>query len=560
MGINANELEPTKTTSIGARLSFVVLAVFLCYLVATAVSIFILLHHYRSVDELKRVYIDQAMAASELTRDAEVITAEVFESVLGITQSAEDLAVTHKNLRNIYQEIRGRLGSTGSRADDILPLIDKWQAPYFDSLQKLSQQLGQKQDLKEVAAQRLNRLHFEVTAIVRRIEGNPANPQLANAVVAMGIAAVGLQAISPGLLARMEFQSIQQLQRIKPSIKLGGVSSANIAEWKQLIAALYADRRMDLKTARQALATARETRLLTQKITTSSFNYFMALKAQADVAMEKYQAMAIKTIWALAFALTILFMASIAVVIYIRDNVVLRLNALNDAVVALAKNDHAIIPTEGNDEISAIGRALSRFVSGRNDAEQALTKAHAETEHANFLLQQMNDRLKHLSETDELTQVANRRYFDSYFGRFWQEAFSHQRCVAVLMIDVDHFKSFNDLYGHQWGDICLRQVADTFSAGLSKSADLIARYGGEEFIVLLDNCDTQQAVAVAQRLRAALLELAITHAGSSHSVVSASIGVASVEPSANINAAQLIKQADDALYQAKRSGRNCVCS
>ena len=172
-------------------------------------------------------------------------------------------------------------------------------------------------------------------------------------------------------------------------------------------------------------------------------------------------------------------------------------------------------------------------------------------------LQAANARLAELSDTDALTGLANRRCFDRRLREECERAARHQIPLALLMVDVDHFKAFNDLHGHQAGDDCLRRVAQTLAGCVGRSTDLVARYGGEEFVVLLPHATTADARQVAERCVAAIDRLAHPHGGSpvaSH--VTVSIGAAMSRSEAGSDPVSLLRDADVALYQAKQAGRH----
>ena len=161
-----------------------------------------------------------------------------------------------------------------------------------------------------------------------------------------------------------------------------------------------------------------------------------------------------------------------------------------------------------------------------------------------------------LSQTDALTQLANRRAFDDELPRRWNEAADHGQGMAALLIDIDHFKRYNDHYGHPAGDACLRRVAQLMREVL-RDDDFIARIGGEEFAVLLQHRDELGADQVAERLRQHIEGAAIPHDGQDgRQVVSISVGLAQTHPPQPISAPDLIAAADAALYQAKHQGRN----
>jgi diguanylate cyclase (GGDEF)-like protein len=173
-------------------------------------------------------------------------------------------------------------------------------------------------------------------------------------------------------------------------------------------------------------------------------------------------------------------------------------------------------------------------------------------------LQIANQHLDELASLDGLTGLANRRGFDRQLDREWQQAGERRQPVALMMIDIDHFKLFNDRYGHVRGDACLRAVGETLSLVTLEEAVLVARYGGEEFALLLPGLGIERNTALAEEARRAIEDLLIAHAEAPCGLVTISIGVESLVPEQNQQAADLVEAADRALYAAKRRGRNTV--
>jgi len=174
-------------------------------------------------------------------------------------------------------------------------------------------------------------------------------------------------------------------------------------------------------------------------------------------------------------------------------------------------------------------------------------------------LEKANRELSRLATIDGLTQVANRRRFNEYLQQTWNLLQREQNHLSMIMIDVDHFKLYNDAYGHLMGDDCLRTVAQAISVMAKRPADLVARYGGEEFAVLLPNTNAAGAVYLAEAIRNEVLRQKIVHARSPVSPhVTLSLGISSIVPDSQRLPAALVDAADQALYEAKKNGRNRV--
>jgi diguanylate cyclase (GGDEF)-like protein len=176
-------------------------------------------------------------------------------------------------------------------------------------------------------------------------------------------------------------------------------------------------------------------------------------------------------------------------------------------------------------------------------------------------LARANVRLQALSQQDALTGIANRRYFNAVLRREWRRARRQGQPLALALVDVDHFKPYNDSLGHQAGDLALRRVADTLAGTARRAEDLVARYGGEEFAVILPGIDEAGALVLAERLRLAVEELALPHPASPvAAVITVSVGVACQLPGSatSTDPEELVREADALLFAAKASGRNQV--
>ncbi|WP_341650001.1 GGDEF domain-containing protein [Thauera humireducens] len=191
--------------------------------------------------------------------------------------------------------------------------------------------------------------------------------------------------------------------------------------------------------------------------------------------------------------------------------------------------------------------------------EERVQQRTAELAQSNAELREANERLELFSQTDGLLQIANRGYFDKRLVEACSDAFRSRSPLGLLMIDVDFFKRYNDHYGHQAGDACLKLIAATVSGAMLRGTDLLARYGGEELVVILPDTDWQGTQQVAERVLDAVTALALPHTRSDVAgYVTVSIGGTSRIPSYGTAGETLLTEADAALYRAKEAGRNRV--
>jgi diguanylate cyclase (GGDEF)-like protein/PAS domain S-box-containing protein len=187
----------------------------------------------------------------------------------------------------------------------------------------------------------------------------------------------------------------------------------------------------------------------------------------------------------------------------------------------------------------------------------AIARDISERKKIEIQLREANQELQRLAHIDSLTQLANRRSFDEHFNLEWRRMLREQKPLSLILCDVDFFKKYNDFYGHQVGDDCLKNVAQIINESIRRPGDLAARYGGEEFAVILPNTNAEGALHVAETIRNFLEKLQLPHSQSQVSeYVTLSLGVSSIYPTHTLVAEQLIKQADQALYEAKNQGRN----
>ena len=237
---------------------------------------------------------------------------------------------------------------------------------------------------------------------------------------------------------------------------------------------------------------------------------------------------------------------------------------LSAATVRMAAGDlQTRLQMNRTDELGQLAANFNRMAAQLAQNDEALRQAKAELERQvaerTRDLTAANLELQRLSLSDELTCIGNRRYLDEFLEREWRRALRDRTPLAVLMLDIDHFKLYNDAYGHLAGDECLKRVAGVLRDSIQRTADFVSRYGGEEFVVVLPASNKHGALTVAEKIRRGVADLAIPHGQSPlDGIVTVSIGVSAIVPTPETTAATLLASADRALYQAKAAGRNRV--
>jgi diguanylate cyclase len=233
---------------------------------------------------------------------------------------------------------------------------------------------------------------------------------------------------------------------------------------------------------------------------------------------------------------------------------------LYSLLIGIYQTDPAILLSNRVNGLSAvvIGAVLSIFI-WRNTTKN-LQQQHFIAKQQQEL-EAMNNQLALLAAYDSLTGLYNRREFDSSLLTGILKANQYQQHLSLILLDLDHFKSYNDLYGHVHGDECLRRIAEVLRSSVKNSEEVVARYGGEEFIIILPNMPPKEAQEKAQNLSKNILELNIKHKGNPQvQVISASFGVLTVTPPISLSPTEIVNQADKLLYAAKEGGRNMVVS
>ncbi|QRY81961.1 PleD family two-component system response regulator [Pseudomonas sp. PDNC002] len=228
--------------------------------------------------------------------------------------------------------------------------------------------------------------------------------------------------------------------------------------------------------------------------------------------------------------------------------------AVKSAAFTAGANDYLVKLPDAIELIARVRYHSRSYLAllQRDEAYRALRESQQQLLETNLVLQR-------LMNSDGLTGLSNRRHFDEYLEMEWRRGLREQAQLSILLIDVDHFKAYNDTFGHVQGDEALRQVAGAIRASASRPSDLPARYGGEEFVMVLPNTSPGGARLLAEKLRRSVQDLNIRHElPTSGSPLTISIGVATLIPNAGKTCRQLIEMADQALYNAKHGGRNQV--
>ncbi len=211
---------------------------------------------------------------------------------------------------------------------------------------------------------------------------------------------------------------------------------------------------------------------------------------------------------------------------------------------------------EQSEEVKGFEMGASDFI--HKPIDPTITRIRVKN---HIALKKQQDFLQKLAMIDFLSGIPNRRHFDESFQVHWKQSIRDQTPLSIIMIDIDYFKRFNDHYGHQAGDECIRSVAQTIRQTLKRPSDMVARYGGEEFICVLPNTDLQGGIHIANEIRTDIQELHIQNAQSEiHHLLTISEGVASITPNIEDDPESLIETADQQLYIAKGNGRDRICA
>lgn len=255
---------------------------------------------------------------------------------------------------------------------------------------------------------------------------------------------------------------------------------------------------------------------------------------------------------------------------YVNRQIIAHLSWVSFSMLKIADGHLDIdLPPAGSTELGRLGVALKKFSKITSEArirEEALQASNDKVQEAMVALEEKtreleiaNRKLTELSIKDPMTGLFNRRYFDETLKHEWHRSARGGKPIGFILLDVDNFKAFNDIYGHQAGDECLKKVASALMKHARRAGDVAARYGGEEFCMICPYTDTIHAKTLAESIRSSIEDMELLHKGSSFGVVTVSIGYIALQPNEKSTSYQeLLHMADIALYKAKSSGRNCI--
>ena len=276
--------------------------------------------------------------------------------------------------------------------------------------------------------------------------------------------------------------------------------------------------------------------LVTDYASETELNAYQSAASLMQLSQQSSHALARQNQFSVALALAAMLLL-LAIMFNTQKRVIKRLKLLNEKVLAGSGFDEDERLFASNDEIAEIARSFTQYSKTVTAQQTALERQ---------------------SLTDGLTGIANRRHFDSQLRSAVAMAKRIKQPLAIILLDVDHFKAYNDSYGHLAGDDTLKAIANTLANTLQRQIDLVARYGGEEFVCILPNTNPQQALIMAEQLRLEVLALMLPHQASpTAGFITISLGIACLQMGQDISEKILLNQADKALYQAKSQGRNC---
>ena len=541
---------------IGVRTNLVLLGLISFFLIASGYGIWALKTQGEQLDSLTETYYDRAMLAAELSRDAELIATQAMEKAVTQRLANIDANILQSDITRMFTVARDKLTAHGPNEAALLIEIDRLTQPYFTKLTEFYKNIENRQRLQ----QRMETMMLTIESNLKQPlmadsnDFSKSSHELSSATLLM------LQANRPGLLARRQ----ARVERLSADLNALTDLSVNEMNHRQLTNR-FVEQSLQLKTRldqanRITLASMRETRVYAQRLSSACYDLYLLVKQSATQAALQHTQNTQQVIWSMA-AFCLIFICLIGLAYWLVQHFIIqRLNHLSSIMLRHTKNDPQPIPVSGKDEITVIGQAFQTFVDANNAAKHEANQAHKIVEQTNQKLIELNASLLQQSNTDELTQIANRRAFFTQLNTTWSHHSQHTS-ISILMIDIDWFKAYNDHYGHQAGDTCLKAVVQQLKTACEPYQAVLARYGGEEFIAAVLDLTEQQAHALGESMLSHVLEARLTHTHCPNGNITISVGsVTQAFDGSETSFERLISNADQALYQAKEAGRNQVVS
>lgn len=535
-----------KSHRIGVRLNLVLLGILIFFIASCGYAVWALQKQADQFQTLTQVHYDRAMLAAELSRDAELIATQALERSVTQQLGNVDANILQTDITRIFSVAREKLTAYTPKEADILAEIDQLTPHYF-------QQLIRSYELLE-AQQRLEQTLTRKKHILETVDASLFEKrmflELSNATF------MALQTSSPGAMARRTQELETLLQRFEPHTQanLQTVAAAQTLT-TQIRDALAVKTELD-QLRPEALSAMREARLQAQRLSGICYDLYLLVKVHTAQAAQDHQKQ-INAVTAQITLFSALFVFLMGLTYWlIHRYIVRRLNVLTGCIEKHRQGIAVSIPKQGQDEIALIGKTFAAFVETNNQAKIAASESQKQMDLVNHQLRTLNLSLLKQSHTDELTQIANRRFFFSWLEDMHSFLHTTQQPLSLFMIDIDWFKAYNDFYGHQAGDECLKLVAQTLNQVVGETDGLLGRYGGEEFIIAIQKQTYEQTLTLGKKLLTAINEAKIEHQGSPLGTLSISVGMAFAPVGNEEHAiAKLISKADNALYEAKSKGR-----
>ncbi len=537
-------MKPSKTR-ISSALIAAVTMVFIGFVIAMSVLAFLLMRQNTDFNSIFLTDFNRVMIAADLAREAETLNAQILDRAFGIDKSNSEQSLLDTPQIAIFRDKLTELQARNPGPVDISESVGALQTPYLEGIGNLDASLRAEESLRVEIDAIVEDLH-KVMAVLRRHDEQPQTVNLALAVLTDISGSIVTRPAGQQLrLAKSLDENLTRLQASMETLPTNHALLAPLHGVEDIAKRMIAIRPALMNTPRITLALLRDIRKSSQKINGATFNYYLDRRDDARAAMERHSNAANITL-AIVLAFGLASTVTMAVVIrFINRRVARRLDHLAITMVAHVGGERPPIPTDGNDEISEIGRAFAVFVQARDVAESKLVASQVV--------------LAEEAVTDQLSGLTNRRGFDEIMNREWRRCGRSGLFLSLLLVDIDHFKLYNDHYGHVLGDECIRRVARVLRAALGRPGDSVARYGGEEFACIMPDSGHEGSIAIAETIRRLMMEEAIAHQSSNTaSIVTVSIGVASIIPSDDLRHLVLVEAADHALYAAKAAGRNRV--